>query len=146
MQLGTRDTNIARLARAQLLAQNANDISNVTINKDEATENIPRRIMIQYITVQPSSQASYIFRIFTRAGRQATPGATNYSMLYEQVITASASIQMYDVSITYVDEDATPNSYKSEDTPNEASGSIWMQIETTVGTNINYDVCVGFKQ
>jgi hypothetical protein len=146
MQTGTLWTNISRIARGQLAAQSTGGKANIHLSEDEASEKIPRRIMIEHISVQASAPATYTVRIFTRQAKVNTPGQSNYSLLWEQAVAASAALQIYDVSMPYVDEDATANDIKSENTPNEISATIWAEIETTTGTDVNYDLCIGFKQ
>lgn len=146
MQPGTRESNLLRLARLQISNQDAGNTGNGEISEDVDSHNLPRRIRIHYLAIQSSNIATYTLRIFTRASRVITPGATNYSLLYVRTVTASQAISIDQDGIDYVDEDATADSYDVALAGNENKAQVYVQILTTAGNETDYDLAIVFTQ
>jgi hypothetical protein len=75
-----------------------------------------------------------------------TPGQSNYSLLWERVITNSGELHIFVDEITYLDEEAAANNYDPAETNNEYRATIYLQIVSSSGANADYDVCLGYVQ
>jgi len=146
MGIGNRDSNLVRLARLEIENQDAGNETKRVISQDIDGAPVLRRIRIERMTIQASAAASYIFRIYTKATRNNTPGSEHYSLLYENTVTNSADLQTVTATIPYVDEDATKNTSMANVTYNEARARIYLELVTTAGNNIDFSISIAYKQ